>query len=620
MATRMLPMWTTAIHHDSSVLYVSEPQPNLGDTVTIRLRTPTTAPIQSIKLRSEPDGEAHYEPMQIIEQTDAITWWAAPLPITMPQNPYAFVIQTQHEGEWHYNALGIGRTRWPSLFDFKLLANTPAPQWLRQSVFYQIFPDRFCNGDPALNIPKGQFEHPRGFLSETVAWDTPVRPYAETGSMDFYGGDLPGIISKLDYLQDLGVTALYLTPIFTSSSTHRYNVEDFYNVDPHLGGNEALIALRQALDARGMRIILDITTNHSGKDHPWFKAAQADPNAPSAEYYIFQQHPDDYAYWTIAPSLPKFNYASQALRDRMYRAEDSIMRYWLKPPYRVDGWRVDVFNMTARYGAFQALPEVAREMRLAIKTENPEAYFMGESFYDASQALQGDQLDAVMNYLGFTQPLWQWLGSAGDGEHPTFDAADFAEQVRHFMAAIPYQVALNQFNLLGSHDTARIRHKVGGDARLVKLAATLLMCFTGVPCIYYGDEIGMEGGDPPYSRAPMQWDAARWDEDIRSWFKALIQLRRTSPALQEGSYQLLWAEGGLLAFVRATPDQRLLIVGYRGPTPQQNVRIPVWHGAYADGTTLYDCLSDAVVHIAEGHLVLPTLEIGQSFIFNTQKR
>lgn len=608
--SRTLAHWTTAIHHDTSALFVSNPQPKLGDTVEIRIRIPAAAPIHAVKLRSEPDGEAHTEDMHQSEEDGAFAWWEARLPITMPVNPYAFVIHSSHEGEFHYNALNVGRTRWPILFDFKLLADTPSPAWLSESVFYQIFPDRFHNGDPSLNVPDGKYVHYSGRQSETVAWDTPPRPYAQTGSMDFYGGDIPGIIQKLDYLQSVGVNALYLTPIFTSSSNHRYNVEDFYSVDPHLGGNDALIALRQALDARGMRLILDITTNHSGRDHVWFKAAQADPNAPSAEYYFFYRHPHDYAFWTIAPSLPKLNYQSAALRDKMYRADDSVMRHWLKPPFRADGWRVDVFNMTARHGAFQGQGEVAREMRHALKDQNPEAYFMGESFFDATAALQGDQLDAVMNYQGFTMPLWNWLASAGDPDQLHFDAAAFAEQARNFMAPIPYQIALNQFNMLGSHDTARIRHLVGGDGRLVKLAVALLMTFPGVPCIYYGDEIGMEGGRSPYNRAPMQWDDAQWDTDILAWVQRLIALRKGSSALKTGGYQTLYAQGGLLAFARHSPDQRLIVVAHRGPSPLPFIRIPVWTGGYADGVHLRDILGDHSATVRDGHITLPPLAVG----------
>lgn len=614
--------WTAGLHHDGSALYVSNPLPAIGETVTIRLRVPADAPIRMIELRTEPDGEGETTPMTragITDDDSPYHLYEAQMPVIMPANPYRFEIRTEGEGEYHYNALGVSKAIWPTLFDFVLLADFQRPSWIDDAVFYQIFPDRFHNGDPALNVPDGAFVSRSGKRSQTRDWDAPLRPYAESGNVDFYGGDLPGIIARLDYLRELGVNALYLNPIFASSSSHRYNTEDFYKVDPHLGGDEALAALRKGLDERGMRYILDTTPNHSGDGHHWFKDAQADSEAPTAEYYTFHEHPHDYAFWKMARSLPKLNYASDAVHEVMYRAKDAVLRHWLKPPFRADGWRLDVFNMTARQGAFQQQPAVGRGIRAAVKAENPDAYLMAESFFDASLSLQGDQLDAVMNYVGFTLPLWRWLSQLDDEEQPSpYDAADFAAQAQRFLAAVPWAIASMQFNLLGSHDTARIRSIVGDDTRLVQLAVTLLMTFPGVPCIYYGDEIGMAGGKGPHNRGTMRWNESEWDMALRDWFKQVIALRKESDALKTGGYQLLYASGGLLAYQRQSDSQRLIVVGHRGPAQMMEAVIPVGAGGIRDGVTLRDRLSELTVKVRDGHITLRDLPVGAALVLEEE--
>jgi alpha-glucosidase len=286
-----------------------------------------------------------------------------------------------------------------------------------------------------------------------------------------------------------------------------------------------------------MRLILDVTPNHCGSENVWFLQALADMNAPTAEYFTFYHYPDDYETWLGHKSLVKLNYRSQALREVMYRAEDSVMRRWLHEPYRIDGWRLDVANMTARQGMVQLSHKIWREMRRAVKADNPQAYLFGENFYDGTPHLQGDELDAIMNYQGFTLPLWNWLHHPDDHENlpPQADPIPLstealAEQWTRFRAAVPWAITAQQFNLVDSHDTPRILNIVGGDKTRVKLAVALLMTVPGVPCVYYGDEIGMEGGHDPDNRRCMSWDESTWDHDLSTYFKRLIQLRRSAPA------------------------------------------------------------------------------------------
>ncbi|RMG71757.1 MAG: maltodextrin glucosidase [Chloroflexi bacterium] len=609
------------IHHDGSAVYVSNPLPKLGETVELRLRVPQDAGVLRVFIRSTPDGEEHWEAMEKAESDQVSDFWVGSLKITMPVNPYCFKLISENGG-YYYNALGLFPHDMPDVYKFKLLANWDAPEWVLGSVFYQIFPDRFCNGDPSLNPKDGEWSY-KGKAVKLRQWGEPPLPWTESGSLDFYGGDLVGIQQKLDYLQELGVNAIYLNPIFKSLSNHRYNIDDFFQVDEHLGGNEALVALSDAMHARDMRIVLDLTPNHTSNTHPWFTAAQKDPNAETADFYTFYNRPDDYLAWLDVPTLPKLNYSSQKLRDWMYRNDDSVMRYWLKAPYNIDGWRLDVYNMTAKQGALQLSKSVGQEMRQAVKAEKPEAYLFGEHFFDGTPHLQGDELDATMNYRGFNIPLWHWLAGYDNGtewrpetvDHRHLSSEALVGQLKQFAAVIPWVITRQQFNQLCSHDTTRILNIVKGDKALVKLGVAMLMTYPGVPCVYYGDEIGMPGGKDPDNRRTMPWDEAEWDHDLLTFYKRIIRLRRTAPALIEGGLQHLYAQGGLWVFLRESKAQRLVIVGYRGDDTLNDVMIPLRHGGIADGTELVDLLGNMSACVEQGGVRIHTIKHGDAFIF-----
>jgi alpha-glucosidase len=604
--------WIQSVHHDGSPRYVVASRLHLGETVTLRLRAGLEAPIERLFVRTNPDGEQAYTSMHPAGEDSACRWWEVTVPLTMLRTNYRFWLLTP-EGGWWLNEAGMLRHTPTDANDFTLLANYHAPVWVRDAVFYEIFPDRFADGDPSNNVRTGEYTA-YGRSTIARAWGERPRSHTDSGGIEFFGGDLQGIIQQLDYLQDLGISALYLTPIFTAPSNHKYDVADYLEVDPHFGGNEALVALRQALIKRNMWLMLDMVPNHCGATNRWFLTAQADPDSEEAEFFTFgRDRHHEYVSWLGVKSLPKLNYRSQKLRQRMYAGEHAVMRHWLRPPYSIDAWRMDVANMLGRQGESQLGHQVVRGMRRAMKAERHDAYLLGEHFFDGTPMLQGDALDATMNYRGFSLPLLHWLAGKDPATLYNRDWADqhplpteaLAAQWTAFRAAIPWQIATQQFHLLGSHDTARALTVLGEDEARLRVAATLLFTYPGVPCIYYGDEIGLIGGGDPDNRRCMPWDQREWNLGLHAWYQQMIQLRRTSPALCWGGFQMLYAAGETLAFLREAPEERLIVVARRSRDGLK--ALPVRHAGLADGARLREAQSGAEAIVKDGRLPLAGL-------------
>ena len=304
----------------------------------------------------------------------------------------------------------------------------------------------------------------------------------------------------------------------------------------------------------------------------------------------------------------------------MYRNPDSPIRKWLKPPYNIDAWRLDVANMTGNYWQGQLGEEIWREMRQAIKEENPSAYMMGEYFQDSSHHLRGDGLDATMNYQGFNTPVRRWIGK-GDlgveedkdyGDLTPFPTESLALQWRLYLTAIPYVIALQQFNQIGSHDISRPMWVTDGNTAMIKAGTALLMAFPGTPCVYYGDEIGMDGGHDPDNRRCMPWDESEWDHDLRAYHQKVIAICKQSHALQEGGFQLLYAQDDLIVFQRQSLQEQMIIAVYRGEDGMSATAIDMIQANIADGTHLTDLLTNTTLTVENGNLVLEDLSHGQA--------
>ena len=605
-----------SLHHDGSERYVvpcagvDPDRLRIGDRLRLRVRAAPDAPIERILLRWTPDGEQVFVPMVDADAEPAARWWEVELELTMPSTGYRFLALTADGPRW-LNGTGIHTATPTDRDDFVLVAGYDPPRWLADRVVYQIFPDRFANGDPANDVQDGAWTY-RGQTARHRPWDG--RPSRDmSGIVEFFGGDLQGIADHLDHLVDLGVGALYLTPIFDTRSNHGYDIVDYEHVAPHLGGDDALVALRGATRERDLRLILDIAPNHLGVEHPWFRAAQADPAAPTASYFVFHAHPDDYASWLGVASLPKLDYRSGDLRTAMYGGPDGVLRRWLRPPYAVDGWRIDVANMLGRLGPDQLGPEVARGMRAAVKAEQPDAYLLGEHAYDATDHLAGDQWDGVMDYWGFQRPVLDWLVGIELWSHMTgrvvradrSASADLAATMTAFRAAMPWAVARHQLALLDSHDTPRIKTMLDDDEGPIRAAFGLLLTGVGVPCLLYGDEIGMDGEDDRDTRRPMPWDRAAWDLDRLAFVRELVHARTSTPALHRGGFQVLETGTDHLAYLRDTDASWAVVVACRGPIARPAGGLDVGRGAIPDGTTFRERLTGARAMVTGGQLGLP---------------
>ena len=464
-----------------------------------------------------------------------------------------------------------GAERW----QLTVYEDTGTPDWFGRGVTYQIFPDRFRRTDtPDVS---GMVGH--RWLHES--WDDqPVFRPDEDGQItnrDFFGGSLAGITEKLDYLQSLGVTTLYLNPIFEAASNHRYDTADYRAIDPLLGDEETFRTLCREAHKRGMRVMLDGVFNHTGSRSRYFNAdgfypelgAAQSQDSPYYDWYSFHPWPTDYDAWWGVKTLPAVNEQRPAYRQFIFKGEDSVVWHWLR--CGADGWRLDVADELP--GDFIA------GIRRAIEDEKPDGYLLGEVWEDGSNKvaysqrrryLLGRETHGLMNYPLRTA-LLRWLGGG--------DAAEFRESMETLRANYPPAAFYGAMNFLGTHDTPRILTLLGaehipaakeeraafalspaqlarGRAKL-RLAGMLLYGFPGSPTLFYGDEAGMQGFEDPLNRGTYPW--GREDTGLLVFFRALGRLRKERRSLQSGSLTYIYAQGGGLVITREHEGETTMV-------------------------------------------------------------
>lgn len=509
-------------------------------TVHVRIRT-KRGDVERIDLLHGDKFNWHevgYEsvPMAIFTQDALFDYWQAAVQPPYRRLKYGFRLSACGETRW-LNEQGLQNeepTNPYLYFEYPFLNAADVfepPAWVKDAVFYQIFPERFANGDPS-NDPEG-----------TLPWG------GEPATDNFFGGDLQGVIDHLDHLEGLGITAIYFNPLFEATTNHKYDTTDYLKVDPRFGTNDKLKELVDACHARGIKVLLDAVFNHCGREFaPFVDVLENGAASRYADWFHVREFPlavkdgiptfDTFGFTEL---MPKLNTENEEVQRYLLK----VARYWIEE-IGADGWRLDVANeIDHRFW---------RRFRDEVKAAKPDAYILGEIWHDSLPWLGGDQFDAVMNYP-LTEAI---LDFAVKG---TRDGRQFSELVGSLLAAYPQQATEVAFNLLGSHDTPRLLTLSRGDKRRMRLASAIQFTMPGAPCLYYGDEFGMEGGQDPGCRRCMVWDEKEQDLELFAFFTGLIRLRKEHRALRDGSFALLDAEAGptAVAYAREADGETLVV-------------------------------------------------------------
>lgn len=463
----------------------------------------------------------------VVTHTDSeLEYYSVAVPLTDTRFSYIFELICSDGKIRYLSEEGLADTYDHTLGYFSFFQYTSqftcdtmaVPEWIKTAACYQIFPERFAVG-----------KSDKDLSYVNTKWG--VKPTPQS----YCGGDLMGIREKLPYLVDLGVNVLYMTPVFCSPTNHKYEITDYETVDPAFGGNEALKALITDAHKMGIRVMLDGVFNHCSCRHPFFLDAQKKGRKSSYYDWFFWREDGSYLTFGSVRTMPKLNTGNpEVIR---YFTDVAVM--WMRD-YGADGWRLDVSDEISH--------RFLRAFREAVLGQNPEAIVIGEDWHRAVRYLNGDEYDGIMNY-GVTKACLDLLA------FKTIDSKAFRDRLVRLYHT--YSIAANQkmLNLLGSHDTDRFLTRVRGDAVRFRTAAAIMFFYPGIPCVYYGDEIGMEGGYDPDCRRCFDWKEENWDKETQSLIRQLMKLKK-EPALSNGSFRME-EEDGILTFTRTAQEQTL---------------------------------------------------------------
>ena len=447
--------------------------------------------------------------------------------------------------------------------------------WMADQVVYEIFPDRFAIGRPHSSASK--LALPAYHRAEDyVRRDWTELPVSPPWGKDFFGGDLRGICDHLDYLQDLGATCVYLTPIFSSPSNHKYDTTDYFTVDEQFGGEAALREMIGKMHRADMRLVLDAVFNHVSDVHEWFVRAKRGDKSVK-DFFIFHTG-GGYEGWHGYGHMPKLNLANPKLQALLYRDADSVLQHYLA--MGVDAWRFDV--------AVDVGLKAARAMRQALRQRFPGASMIGEVMAYAARWTNGnDKYHGVMNYH-FRHAVLSWLRGKTS-------ARQMGAAAERYYQGYGMVGALCSWNILSSHDTPRLSHVLPGKAQQ-RLAIATQFTLPGAPLIYYGEEVGMEGAGDPDCRRPMVWEQSRWDMELFEFYKTLIAIRQSRAELRHGKLVMLGSLPtiDMLAFIRYTdhPQELSLVLINNSENPvRQSLPVPPPH--FREGLVMRNLLCPA---------------------------
>ena len=506
-----MDLFTKSIYSDGTKNYVDKPIPKLNDNVNIGLSM-LDDDVSSVFLLRIRNGAEEYHEMKPIGNRGKLAYYQVSIDINEPVLSYHFVV-VRKSVIYYYTQAGVTTYVPDNADNFVILADFIQPAWVEGAVFYQIFPH---------------------------AW-----------------GNLYKVIEHIPYLKDLGVTAIYLNPIFSAPSNHKYDCSDYFHVDEEFGGDKALEELSKALHANDMQLILDISINHTGITHNWVKEKR---------HFYFENDDHSLMGWCGVETLPVLDYRNEELRDLIYRASDSVLRKWLKPPYSIDGWRFDVADVFAKNDDVQLSDELWKEVCNAIREEKPDAFIIGEHWADCTKYLQGDLWNTPMNYYGFGRILRQFTGlpELFVSRNETLakvpykmTAEDVVARTNEHYSKFPQVIADAQMNLVDSHDVPRIHNYEGYSFEKVKAVVISQLLWTGIPCVYYGDELGIDGYTYHDSgfRYEMPWNLVTDDNQYLKLYKKAISLRRNKASFSKGSRLVLYAKDYVFAVARFFKDE-----------------------------------------------------------------
>jgi len=575
------------VYSDGTQAYRKPELPRKGDRIRIRLKVFPDTMFQSLHLRVFQFGQSKLIRLHKSRSSKLSGYYECHIVLEDDFASYSFLIQDKEGIEWSYDRSGVQRFPGPVESQFVILDSKTIPHSYYGRNFYQIFPDRFCNANPQINPKNGERTY-RGNPVLFRNWTQKPLEYPQGKCLDFFGGDLAGICSKLDYLQELGIDGIYLNPVFKAATHHRYDCEDYFKIDPYLGDNSDLIKLRQEMNSREMKLILDVSINHVGSSHYWFnqegyydgEGAWQNPKGYNSRYFL--KRDGKFHYWEGVDNLLTLDFQNEDLRKRMYADHDSVVQTWLKEPFKTDGWRFDVAHCMAREHGGRDYEWVWREIRERIKAIDPQNYILAEYWDDPWPMLRGDRWDAVMNYAASARPIRRLLGERdwflkhmlGPSKSlQSFTASDFIEQCKRVLCKIPYQLLHIQYNLINSHDVHRFYTLPGVTQEQHKAVSALLFCLTGIPSIYYGDEIELEGHTKSNEgcRYPFVWDPDPRSVEMYSNYQVLCSLRHNHESLKSGGFDLS-ENNECIRLLRIHPKDSLLLI--INPTDKiQTVRI-----------------------------------------------
>lgn len=613
------------LFHDQGALFASTNEPDAHTPVSLRFRSfKNDLTAVTVKYFDASDHQFHLLSMtkEPAHANSPFEYWIATVPASSAKKFYRFLLQDGAATVW-FNARGVAQSESVD-GDFYIIPGFKTPAWMKDGVIYQIFPDRFYNGDTTNDVTTGQYKHGGISTSQRKWGESPLPKDGEDRSFTFYGGDLQGVIAKLDYIRNsLGANIVYLNPIFKAPSNHKYDTADYDLVDPAIGTNETLAKLSQFLhnSLNGTRgyLVLDGVFNHTGDGHKWFGKYDAVPEvvgayrsqrSPFFSYYNFKKWPTDYAHFMIYDSLPKLNFGSQALRGAIYSSPGSVAQRYLKAPYSIDGWRLDApkyADANGLDGSDNFNHVIWRQFRDSVKSINSQAVIIGENWENASSwTAGGDQWDSVTNFNAFTAPVSQWItGKKFDDSKGALSTSEFERMLRLTRADYPTNVQQVLSNHLSNHDISRFAERAGGDSGKISLALIFQMTYVGTPTVYYGDEYGMMGGGDPDCRRTFDWSKVSPDNKLIALAHQLILIRAKYPALRTGSFITLQKndQENVFTFGRVDKKNQIAVV-LNNSSGDKTVEVPFKMLDVGDNASICDELTGGSYRVQSGNVTV----------------